>query len=261
MSTVANNTAFAPAAPHMKLAYRLIGPRLYIRYRAWRAMRQARDGHEGELKLLAFIVPRGRMAIDVGANRGNYSFYLSRLAPRTVAYEVSPVMARFLKEARLPGVEVREVGLSDRKGRLTYCARRNAKGRPMYNSAFLSDETPDGDFAILQPVNVVRLDNEGHDDVGFIKIDVEGHEYQVIEGARELLARCRPTLLVEILEGRGDREAVARNATVRLLNSLGYEAYIFARGALQPLCDAPLGPDTMNYIFLPRNAAVRENAR
>ena len=52
----------------------------YIRHRAWRALRKARDGHEGELKLLSAIVPRDRMAVDVGANRGNYTFFLSRLA-------------------------------------------------------------------------------------------------------------------------------------------------------------------------------------
>ena len=69
----------------MKLAYSLISPRYYIRHRAWRAWRKAADGHEGELRLLSAIVPRDRVAIDVGANRGNYTFFLSRLAKQTIA--------------------------------------------------------------------------------------------------------------------------------------------------------------------------------
>jgi len=251
----------APAA-HMKLAYRIVGPRTYIRHRAWRALRKARDGHEGELKLLSAIVPHDRMAVDVGANRGNYTFFLSRLAAATVAYEPAPPMARFLREAKLPRVEVREAGVSNAGGALTYYAQLNAKGKPQYNVGHLGGGHPEGKTGIEIPVLAVRLDDEDLGDVGFIKIDVEGHEYEVIDGARALLARCRPNLLVEILEGRGDREAVARNKTVQLLGELGYEAYVFARGALRPLSDAPLSDAVMNYIFLPRNGrAAPETAR
>ena len=241
------------SASHLKLSYRLIGPRYYVRYRAGRALRKARDGHEGELKLLPAIVPRDRMAVDVGANRGNYTFFLSRLAAHTVAYEPAPPMALFLREAKLPGVDVREAGVSNVAGALTYYAQLNAKGKPQYNIGHLGGGHPEGKDGIEVPVKVVRLDDEGLSNVGFMKIDVEGHEYEVIDGARDLLARCRPNLLVEILEGRGDREAVMRNRTVQLLAGLGYEIYVFARGALRPLCDAPLNQDVMNYIFLPRN--------
>ncbi len=247
-------------ASHMKLAYRLISPRYYIRHRAARALRKAEDGHEGELKLLPAIVPRDRTAVDVGANRGNYTFFLSRLARNTVAYEPAPPMARFLREAQLARVEVRQAGVSSRAGQLTYCAPLNTRGRPQYNIGYLGTGLPEGQAGIEMPVRVVRLDDEGLSNVGFMKIDVEGHEYEVIDGARALLARCRPNLLVEILEGRGDRLAVGRNKTVQLLAELGYEVYVFARGALRPLCDAPLNEHVMNYIFLPRNTrAATEN--
>ncbi|MDE2462138.1 MAG: FkbM family methyltransferase [Alphaproteobacteria bacterium] len=247
--------------PHMKLAYRVVSPRLYIRHRALRAWRKARDGHEGELRLLSSIVPRDRVAIDVGANRGNYTFFLSRLAHQTIAYEPSPPMARFVREARLPKVEVREAGVSDRSGTLTYCVPLNRHGRPQYNIGYLGSGLPADTKGVELPVRVVRLDDENLDHVGFIKIDVEGHEFQVIEGAVKLLNRCRPNLLVEILEGRGDREQIARNRTVCLLDRLGYEIYVFARGALMPLSDAPLSQDTMNYIFLPRNTAGHGDLR
>ncbi len=243
-------------AQHLKLTYRLIGPRAYIRHRAWRALRKARDGHEGELRLLPAIVPRDRTAVDVGANRGNYTFFLSRLATHTVAYEPAPPMARFLREAALRRVEVREDAVSNAAGTLVYSAPLNVRGRPQYNIGRIGEPLPAGTRGVELPVKVVRLDDEALDNVGFMKIDVEGHEYQVIDGARALLARCRPNLLVEILEGRGDRKAVARNKTVQLLAELGYDIYVFARGALRPLGDAPLNEDVMNYIFLPKNGTA-----
>ncbi len=241
---------------HMKLAYRLISPRYYIWHRAYRAFRKAVDGHEGELKLLPCIVPRERTAIDVGANRGNYTFFLSRLAAHTVAYEPAPPMALFLRQAKLPRVEVREAGVSNVAGQSMYYVQLNAKGKPQYNIGHLGGGHPPGMTGVEFSVKIVRLDDEDIPDVGFIKIDVEGHEWEVIDGARETLTRCRPNLIVEILEGRGEREVVKKNKTVKLLGGMGYAPYVFACGALRPLCDAPLSYSVMNYVFLPDNSAA-----
>ena len=43
-----------------------------------------------------------------------------------------------------------------------------------------------------------RLDDFELGDVGFVKIDVEGHELAVLQGATDLLKAQRPTLMVEI---------------------------------------------------------------
>jgi hypothetical protein len=54
----------------------------------------SRDG-EPELRILSDLVPAGRPAIDVGANRGFYSYALSKLASRVTAFEPHPLLARF----------------------------------------------------------------------------------------------------------------------------------------------------------------------
>lgn len=48
------------------------------------------------------------------------------------------------------------------------------------------------------PVPVKCLDNYQFQNVSFIKIDVEGYEYEVISGARETIKTSKPILLVEI---------------------------------------------------------------
>ena len=59
------------------------------------------------------------------------------------------------------------------------------------------------DLARLERVDIVRLDDYASEQrisaVAAIKMDVEGYEVNVIEGARELLARARPVLIVEVL--------------------------------------------------------------
>ena len=47
---------------------------------------------------------------------------------------------------------------------------------------------------------VAKLDDVLDGDIGFIKIDVEGHELSVLEGASSLIERCRPVLLIECEE-------------------------------------------------------------
>jgi len=248
-------TGQAQATGHMKLAYRFISPRYYIRHRAYRTLRRGEAAHEGELSLLPCIVPRDRMAIDVGANRGTYTYFLSRLAACTIAYEPAPPMALFLRQARLANVEVREAGVSNRAGKETFFIQHNERGQPQYNVGRLGGPKPDRTGIELN-VKTERLDDQGFADVGFIKIDVEGHEWEVIDGGRDLLARSRPNLIVEILEGRGDRNVVLKNRTVALLGELGYQPYVFGRGALRPLRDAPLHANVINYVFLPDNSVA-----
>lgn len=65
-------------------------------------------------------------------------------------------------------------------------------------------------------VPVTTIDSFGWDDVGFMKIDVEGFEEEVLRGATETIKRCRPIMYIE-----DDR--VEKSATLRAyITSLGY---------------------------------------
>ena len=69
------------------------------------------------------------------------------------------------------------------------------------------------------PVEVVRLDDLSLGRCDLIKVDVEGMECDVLEGARETIARYRPVLFVE-------NNTVERSpATITFLDSLEYDAY------------------------------------
>ena len=58
--------------------------------------------------------------------------------------------------------------------------------------------------------------------IGFIKIDVEGHEKNVINSANEIIKKYRPNLLVEI-EKRHNNENV--EDTINFINNLGYKSF------------------------------------
>ncbi len=159
-------------------------------------------GMEPELRILNEIVPAGRLAIDVGANRGYYSYALSRIASRVEAFEPYPAIAQFARR-KLPGnVRLHEVALSNYSGSTKLRIPQCKGDVDIHYSATLKD-FPFETYVEVD-VRVSTLDQFHFDNVGFIKVDAEGSDLDVIEGARETIGRCRPNLLVELLPLRDD---------------------------------------------------------
>ncbi len=138
----------------------------------------------------------GTTAVDVGANIGIHSLVLSRCVGekgRVYSYEPSQVPCeRFKENMILNGVEnvtLRDVGVGASKGTLRYKPRQGE-----FNIGL-------GKFDAHGPIEtaVVRLDSDLNvaGRISLIKIDVEGMELDVIRGAREILAKHRPTVIIE----------------------------------------------------------------
>jgi FkbM family methyltransferase len=198
----------------------------------WREARFYGRYGEVELHLLQILCQRDRDAIDVGANDGSYVHYLRRHAKRVIAFEPMPVLARALRRKFRRGVVVESMALSDGAGtvslRMPVVDGVVVTGCSTVSST--ASATYPGHRAIEVPMD--RLDNVYGDDVGFIKIDVEGHEQAVLDGAVETLRRCRPRLLVEVDE-RLSPGGLARAKAY--FKDLGYRGYYVRQGRLEPI--------------------------
>jgi hypothetical protein len=137
-----------------------------------------------------------------------------------------------------------------------------------------SDRMQDG-RATIEPTNALtaldvteivvprrRLDSYSFAHVGLIKIDVEGHELAVLEGGRDLIARDRPTLIIEA-EDRHRPGAV--DGLMSFLASFGYRGHFLDGGRLLPLDGiAPEGEigavaaarQLYNFVFSARPCGV-----
>ena len=56
------------------------------------------------------------------------------------------------------------------------------------------------------PVQSITIDSENFDNVGFLKVDVEQHEREVLRGALQTIQRCRPMVMIEMAPLRYDRD-------------------------------------------------------
>jgi FkbM family methyltransferase len=159
-------------------------------------VRRDRLDNEHIALLLAFTLSATDNCIDVGAHSGTILREIVRLAPggRHIAYEPLPEFASRLRR-EFPDVDVRNAAVSDAAGEATFF---RIVGGEMQSGLKLRTGTPP---AAGEPftVRVEKLDEALPGDYvpALIKIDVEGGERQVIQGAMETLVRHAPTVIFE----------------------------------------------------------------
>jgi FkbM family methyltransferase len=155
---------------------------------------------EAEIRMLKYLADPRRDSIDIGCDRGAYAYFLRRLSRKVFCFEPLPASAAFLAAAfsRSANVSVHPIAVSDCDSEVTLWVPTGEKTR-LLNSSTISPLNPSCDAtwdAVKVPAR--RLDSIVDSDVGFIKIDVEGHEGAVLAGAERLIRRSRPNLVIEI---------------------------------------------------------------
>ena len=166
-------------------------------------IRRDRRDNEHLRAILASVLAPDAGCIDVGAHRGDVLAELVRLAPqgRHLAYEPLPELAALLAE-RFPAVEVRNAALSDRAGEREFVRVVEDPGW----SGFRERPTPSASPVERFTVRTERLDDALPDAFvpALIKIDVEGAELEVLDGAMTTLATHRPVVVFEHGAGSAD---------------------------------------------------------
>lgn len=161
---------------------------------------------ENMRRLVAFSLAPDANCIDVGAHRGAVLAEMQRVAPsgRHIAFEPLPHLCEPLR-AMFPAVEIHEAALSNQPGTADFAY---VHGVSEGWSGLLFRPLPTGETAEVEQIKV-RL--EVLDEVldpeyrpALIKIDVEGAEQQVFEGALGTLRRHRPIVIFE--HGSGSAE-------------------------------------------------------
>lgn len=154
------------------------------------------------LRFLGSIVGRDWTSLDVGANVGIIALFLGRSSPDGVVHAFEPVTASYdyltgnISANAAANVLAHQVAISDRRGELVmhYTASFAAGA---FSATTAVDDTTMASSAPAWPLDE-WLRTRGVERVDLVKMDIEGGELAAIEGARELLSRMGPDLLVEV---------------------------------------------------------------
>lgn len=162
----------------------------------WHFMHRPKTA-ERELSYLGKVIPGDAVTVDVGANCGLYTRKLARLSREVHAFEPSHDMARLLRRTSASNVSVHEIALSDHEGDAELFIPRGDNGLVHGLASLERRMTETTEPVVAAHVPMARLDAVIRHDVAFVKVDVEGHELSVLNGAVDLVDRCQPIFLVE----------------------------------------------------------------
>lgn len=147
------------------------------------------------------LIPPGAAVVDAGANIGNHTLFFGLVcrAGRIDAFEplrtIFPVLRRNVDLNGLTQVRCHNAALGARPGSATLA---NYGPGNMAASSF--------DLGAGADYPVVALDQLELDRLDFLKIDVEGSQVAMLEGARETIARHRPMIWIELRPALGEVE-------------------------------------------------------
>ena len=187
-----------------------------------------------EMRLIPTLCDASGISIDVGAAGGRYTYLLLVQGSRCMSFEPRPEAADRMREnlSRHPGAQVEVVALSDRSGTTTLRILKEDLGRSTIDphNRLEARGAVEEITVPIRPLSSYTFDGP----VQFIKVDVEGHESEVLQGAWELLSRDHPSLIIEI-EDRHRKGALAEVPTS--LAELGYQGFFVWEGRIKSLIE------------------------
>src|SRR5690606_8392324 len=144
--------------------------------------------------------------------------------------EPVPHVAEFLSGVAPKNVRIVNAAMSDHQGVTTLHLPGGGKGSEG-RSTVEASVAVEGATPVQVPLTTI--DALELDDVAFVKIDVEGHELAVLDGAEKTLTAQQPPVLIEV-EARGSVDVAA---VFRRLESFGYSGWFLFEKAWRPLAE------------------------
>ena len=223
-----------------------------------RIERSIKNLDEPELAIMNKLILGGTDSIDIGVYRGVHTYQMAKFSNIVHSFEANPIIFTDLKKY-LPklkkNVQLYNYALSDKiEKKILKVPIRNFKVRRSnyeeYYKMGLASVHEKNNFENYEKFEIIskKLDDfEFKNKISFIKIDVEGHEIEVINGSLNLIKKFRPNLMIEIEEKHSKNNL---NDSISFINSLGYKTFVYKQAELVPFENEQLKKSN-NFIFKP----------
>jgi FkbM family methyltransferase len=206
-------------------------PRLW-HFLVYKRFIRSPNATDREIKIIDRFIDPDRAALDIGVDLGIYTRHFAKFSSTVIAFEANPDSAKAAARFLGHSATIHWAALSSSNG-VAQLRIPVQGGKPATALGTVSTTNSLGN-AIFNTIEVPlrRLDDFALPSVGFIKIDVEGHEEDVLLGAEALIARDRPSLMVEVEErhNRGSTERLKR-----FFHSRAYCGFFFDGSALRSI--------------------------
>jgi FkbM family methyltransferase len=175
---------------------------LYGQHKAPTFLEDAGDGQSAQRNSALRYVTQWRNCLDIGSNIGQWCRPLAKLFQKIYCFEPNPNFREcFTKNIHETNVELFPYGLSN----------KSHKAQQDFNSTILRMSEGDIECRTLDSFEITKVD--------FVKIDVDGFEVPLLEGARETLTRNTPVVNIEM---KRDKRCNTVRRAEEILKELGY---------------------------------------
>ena len=179
----------------------------------------------GMSAVLAAVLRAGDTYVDIGTNRGQVLREAVRIAPggTHIAFEPIPALAAEVAHT-FPSVDIREKALGAEPATAEFCWLRRLDGwSGLHRNPEISDSAGEPEYITVE---VSTLDAElAGVQPRVIKIDVEGAEVDVLNGARQVLAAAQPVVIFEHVTATAALYGAKPGAPWDVLHELAYEIF------------------------------------
>jgi len=206
-----------------------------------------------ETKFFKHYIQEDDICFDIGANIGYFTFLFASRAKFVHAFEPNPLCYHLLQASsilnKFNNIEANQIALGNNESNVEFnIAEDSAFSLINSNTNNISKNT----ISVLQTSIDNYFNKNSIKKIDIMKLDVEGFEIMVIEGAKFILSNkfTRPRLImIEICKNNlGDLLPSAINI-INLLKSYGYNSRILLNGKLIPF-DTNLKWNNYNMFFI-----------
>lgn len=156
-------------------------------------------------------VKEKRVALDIGANVGLWSRDLVKQFTQVIAFEPVAMFRECLeRNVFAKNLEIKPIALGDQEGMIKMIITEGNTGH-----THVDPNSVNGD------IKIVKLDSLELPVVDYVKIDCEGFEYRVLQGAEQTINRCRPVVVIEQKPHDAYSKDYGQFAAIELLQQWG----------------------------------------
>lgn len=176
------------------------------------------------LEALAFV-RNWRVAIDVGAHVGFWTVDMCDKFDQVIAFEPHPETYECLclNTADWPNLTLTNAAVGAERGWCEITGDPGKRGEVNTGSYYVDPNAEAGKIPVM-PLDELKLEV-----CDFLKIDVEGYEYQVLQGAETLIRKRRPVVIMETDKQWHRRYGMGKFASHNFLIDRGYKAVAHLR--------------------------------
>lgn len=205
--------------------------------------------YESTFRAFCHLLPNRGLVLDIGANLGVMSAYLAQKNSswKIIAIEPIPlhvtVIKRFFRYKKIMNIDIVKKAISDKDG---WAEMKVPLEEGMLQHGLASLEIQkerEGELHQVPAITLDQLMKQYPDEILIgLKIDVENHEWEVLQGGIQTIQKYQPLIMAELWNDRKKEQCL------HLLTSLGYRVmYVNMQGLLVSY----QGEDVVDYIFMP----------